>query len=334
MKIITIEEHYASKKLIQETEKYANEELTKRKLNTELSQYYYKFSKELTGLYDIEERLKFMEDNKIDMQILSYSNSLNTNIPKDKQVEIYKKANNELYEVTKKYPDKFLAFAILPLSDIDESIKELNRCINDLGFKGVMLDSNFNGMFYDDEYFLPVFKELEKLDVPIYLHPSFVDKRVVDFYYKSNSWDDLTTVLLSSAGFGWHLDIGMQFIRMIVSGLFDKCPILKVIVGHWGEVVIYYIDRMNGLLTPGKVNIKKNIIEYFKENIYVTPSGILSSDMMDFCIKKIGINHIIFSLDYPYVPLKNANEFIEKSSLSKEDKEKIAHINAEKLFKL
>lgn len=228
-----------------------------------------------------------------------------------------------MYDLIQKYPDKFLAFAILPLNDIEASVNELNRCVNEFGFKGIMMDSNYNGKFYDDEYFLPVFKEAEKLDVPIHLHPSFVDKRIVDLYYKSKSWGDTTTLLLGSAGFGWHADIGVELLRMIFSGLFDKCPNLKIIAGHWGEVVSYYIDRMNAFMTPGTLDIKKTVAEYFKENIYLAPSGILSEDMMDFCIKKVGIDHVLFSLDYPYVPLENSNKFIEESELSKEDQEKL-----------
>lgn len=332
MKIITIEEHIGNKKINEAAEKYCDPAISRKQLSEELAAMYPSFSN-VPGIYDMDERLKFMENNGVSMQILSYSNTIPRNIPADREVYYNALANDELKKIVDADSEHFAAFATLPMQDGDSAAKELERCVNQLGFKGALLDARPNGYNFDDERYLPLFEMAAELNVPISLHPSFVDKQIGDYYYKG-SWNTVTELMIGSAGFGWHLDAGISLLRLVLAGIFDRYPTLKLILGHWGEVVVYYLDRMQ-MLSPEKTGLKKHIADYFRENVWYTPSGMLSQSDMEYCIKMFGTDHIIWSLDYPYVPLKGTDKWLmENSALSDEDKKKIAHLNAEKLLKL
>ena len=333
MRFITLEEHISSPQIKELCREYIDPSLSMRKLPEALVPGYDKL-REDARLADLDYRLAYMEKNGVDVQVLSYANSMPTELPADKAVEFYRMCNDEIRKLMDLYPGKFEGFAILPLQSPEAAAEELERCVVELGFKGAMMDSCFNGHFYDEPCFLPVFAKAAELDVPLSLHPSFVDEKVTDYYYRSPNWGDGVTGALASAGFGWHLDVGMQLLKLVLSGIFDKYPNLKLITGHWGEVVVYYIERLNQIMSCDKTGLKKPLIDYYRENIYYTPGGMLSEAQMEYVIKMFGVDHILFALDYPYVAVEDGIRFIEESKLSDEDKEKIAHGNAERLLKI
>ncbi len=140
--------------------------------------------------------------------------------------------------------------------------------------------------------------------------------------------------ILATYGLGWHLEPGVQVLRMMLAGIFDRFPTLKVISGHWGEVAPYFIGRFDQSLPPSKTGLAKKISEYYRNNVWVSPSGMYDYDNLEFCIRKFGIDHILFSTDFPYIRQTDAAAFIKNAPLSPIDREKIAHINAEKLLKI
>lgn len=332
MKIITIEEHIGSRKINEEARKYCDPTIDKKQIDDKLAAMYPKFS-DVPALYDMNRRLEFMADNGVEMQVLSYSNTIPRDIPAEKERYYYALANDELKRVVDADTKRFAAFATLPMQDGYAAAKELERCVTQLGFKGALLDARPNGYDFDDELYLPLFEKAAELDVPLSLHPSFVDKRVANYYYRG-SWNTVTELMVGSAGFGWHLDVGISLLRLVLAGIFDRYPTLKIISGHWGEVVVYYLDRMQ-MLAPERTGLNKPIADYYRENVWYTPSGLLSQADMEYCLKMFGTDHIIWSLDYPYVPLRDSDKWLlNNSALSDLDKEKIAHLNAEKLLKL
>lgn len=121
---------------------------------------------------------------------------------------------------------------------------------------------------------------------------------------------------------------------MILAGVFKKFPKLKVISGHWGELVPFYLSRFDQCFSPSVTGLKENFSFYFKRNVWVTPSGIFDHDNLDFCIRKLGVDHILFAADFSYLPQEESRSFIEKANLSDEDKEKVAFKIAEKLLHL
>ena len=332
MKMITIEEHITN-----------DDDLTKmmQSQDDDSDRDRMKFFKEKATvdgkLTDIEEfRLPYMDSTGIDIQILSYINLASGMLEGEERTNSCIRGNDFLKQQIDKHPDRFLGFACLPLWDVEASCNELERCVKDYGFKGALVQGKFDGHFLDEKIFLPIFQKAAELDVPIYFHPSMPVQEIQDYYYNSNdgSWSEEVANEFGSAAFGWHLDIGIQVVRMILSGVFDKFPDLKIITGHWGEGITFMLDRMDYMMPKSITGLKMNISDYYKENIYITPSGIESQINLEAVTKYIGAEHIIWAVDYPYLRNETVVDFLLNSNLTDEKKELISHKNAEKLFKI
>ena len=332
MKVITIEEHITSEEDLKNMMGSQAGDLGKDRMKFFMEKA--TVDGKLTDTENI--RIPYMDKVGIDMQILSYINLASGSLKGDERTNSCIRGNEFLKEQIDKHPDRFSAFATLPLWDVQASCKELEKCVKEYGFKGALVQGKFDGHFLDEKEFIPLFEKAEELDVPIYFHPSFPVKEIQDYYYnsKDGSWSDEVANEFSSAGFGWHLDIGIQVVRMILSGIFDRLPNLKIITGHWGEGMISMLDRMDYMMPKTQTGLKKNISEYYKENIYVTPSGIESEINLEAVTKYVGADHIIWAVDYPYLMNDSVVDFLMNSNLSDEEKELISHKNAEKLFKL
>jgi predicted TIM-barrel fold metal-dependent hydrolase len=165
----------------------------------------------------------------------------------------------------------------------------------------------------------------------VYIHPQLPSEAVVNAYY--TGFDPVVNDALSGPAFGWHAETGIQFIRLILAGTFDKLPNLQVILGHWGEAVFFYIERVNLLSTATKGKLDRTVAEYFKENCYLTPSGMFFPRMMHEAIQIIGVDRIMYSVDYPFVSPADgaARHFLMASGIPDVDKAKIAHGNWERL---
>lgn len=278
-----------------------------------------------------------MDEEHIDMQILSYINPMNSpSIPNDIRTEYAAKGNDFLKATVDQHPDRFAAFATLPLWDPEASVKELECSVNELGFKGALVTGKTDGHFLDEKRYTPLFEKAAELDVPIYFHPSMPVDNILNYYYKSQEgdWNDTAALRFGSAGFGWHIDIGIQMVRMILSGIFDRIPNLQLVTGHWGEGMISMLDRLDYMLPPEITCLKQHISDYYRQNIYITPSGIKSQVNLEATVKYLGADRIIWSVDYPYIRDKGFTDFLLNSGLTSEQKEQIAHGNADKLFKL
>ena len=282
MKIITVEEHFMVKEINDRFNEIIKpkDEFDKNQLN------FVNMFVNRGQITDIDEqRITFMNENGIDAQIIGYGNNSPMHISKeDGAVELCKFANDKLAEACKKYSGRFYGYATLPVDSVEESVKELERCVKELGFVGVMINGPFQGHFLDEERFYPIFEKAAELDVPVYLHPTEVSKELRDYYY-SGSWNERTTNVFSGFGIGWHYDTAMHLMRFILSGIFDKLPNLKMIVGHWGELLPFYFDRMDEHLSTAVTELNNNIKYYFENNIYTNPSGIWSKNDFDFVLK-------------------------------------------------
>ena len=335
-KIITIEEHFVLKSISQKVAAFNIKQNGGMAPNDTVQ-------KELTAIGlptpdDIEDvgerRIKFMDEAGIDMQVLSYGPGSPQNITdKTLAVELCREANNELAHLIKLHPARFAGFAILPVADPKSAAEELNRAMKESGLKGAMLSGTFNGRFFDEPEFLPIFSKAQELNVPLYMHPAIIPKSIAAHYYQSSNWSAVTGAMFASAGYGWHVDSGIAIVRLIVSGIFDKLPGLKLISGHWGELVPFFLNRLDDQL--GKtLKLDRKTSDYYKSNIYITPSGLFSEAQLKYVIEELGADKIIYSGDYPFLIDKGTRQFLERASISREDKEKIGYKNAEKLLSL
>ena len=334
-RIITIEEHFVLKDISQKVAAFNIKQNGGMSPNDAVQKELMAIVLPANDIEDVgERRIQFMDESGIDMQMLSYGAGSPQNITdKALAIELCQQSNNELAHLIKLHPTRFSGFAILPVTDPTAAAEELNRSVKELGLKGAMLSGTFNSRFFDEAEFLPIFSKAQELNVPLYMHPAIIQKDIAAHYYHSNNWPAVAGAMFASAGYGWHVDSGIAIVRLIVSGIFDKLPGLKLISGHWGELVPFFLNRLDDQL--GKtLKLGRKISDYYKSNMYITPSGLFSEAQLKYVIEELGSDKIIYSGDYPFLINKETRQFLERVSISEEDKEKIAYKNAENLLSL
>ncbi|MEZ8414526.1 amidohydrolase family protein [Vibrio splendidus] len=287
--------------------------------------------------FDIDDigagRIAHMDVANLNIQVLSALTPGAQNLPGEEGIQYARKLNDMIAkEVIPAYPDRFRAFAILPLRSPEAAADELERCITELGFVGAMTYGEINGKFLDDPEFSPVLARAEALNVPIYIHPNRASQQVLDTYY-SNMNDPFSAAMLSGPGYGWHQEVALQCMRMIVQGTFDKYPNLQIIVGHMGEGLPFYYWRFGDDLTratKGKLN--KPIQQYINDNFWITTSAFFRDELLQLALSVMGEDRVMFATDYPFVSALEGTEWFRGVSLPRKTKEKIAYQNAQKLL--
>jgi uncharacterized protein len=275
-----------------------------------------------------ENRLRVMDEAGIDMQVLGHGMFPATTAPLGK----VQAANDTAAERVRSHPQRFAAFAALPLATPEMAAQELDRTVRQHGFRGAMINGIIGGKFLDDPQFDPLLAAAERLDVPLYLHPAYPD-RVADIYYKG-SFSDLVGFTLGSTAAGWHWEAGLHVLRMIVSGVFDRHPGLQVIIGHLGELIPFYWERIEYWLEPRVDGCKRRVRDYFFTNVHITTSGYSTNPPFELALKVFGADRLMFSVDWPFSPLPPAVKFLRHIPVSEADREKIAGGNAAKLLRL
>lgn len=277
-------------------------------------------------------RIADMDKHGISMQILSCP-SKSQLLPKNKAPQIVSETNDFLADTVKKHPDRYGAFALLPWSNVEAAVKEVER-VKKLGFQGVLLSGRATGgdAFLDDKRFIPVLEACATLELPIYIHPGAPLNAVQKPYYGGLGHE--VSARLSLHGWGWHNEAGIQILRTILAGRFDRFPKLQLIAGHWGEMLPFFLSRIDQSMPQMVTKLDRTVTDTFKEHVYVTPSGIFDYPQLKFCVEVLGAERIIHSVDCPFISNEGAVPFIENAPLCDADKELIAYKNAEKLFKL
>ncbi len=276
-------------------------------------------------------RLAQMDQHKIDMQILSCS-SPPQNTPIGSEVALTIQANDRLAESVRTNPTRYGGFASLPWRHPDAAADELERAVKQLGFVGAMLLGRPGEVFLDDARFEPILSKLDELRVPLYVHPGYPLPAVQQPYY--GNLDKQVTARLSLFGWGWHNEAGIQLLRLLLAKKFDRFRNLQIISGHWGEMVPFYLQRLDDMIPQEVSGLSRSITDTFKQHVYVTPSGMLNLPHFEFIRSVVGVDRILYSVDYPYLTLAGARRFLETLPVSVEDREKIAHANAEELFRM
>ncbi len=273
-------------------------------------------------------RLKEMDEAGIDVQVLSHGQPSVQNFDAETAVTLARGANDRLYQAVQTHPDRFAGFATLPTPDPRAAADELDRAVGELGFKGAMVHGPTNGVFFDDKRFWPIFARAEALDVPLYIHPSYPHADVVNAYYKDYATDYPWFV---KSAWGYTVEAATQAIRLVLSGVFDAHPGLKIILGHMGESIPFSLWRIDQSLSrPGNRSVPFR--EIFCEHFYITTSGNFSSPALLCCVMEMGVDRILFSVDYPFVANAPGVEWIDKVPLCAEDRNKILNGNATRLL--
>jgi 2,3-dihydroxybenzoate decarboxylase len=284
-------------------------------------------------LFDLTDiRLKDMDAAGIDFQVLSHGAPATQRGDAGAAVALARGANDRLREVVSAHPDRFAAFACLPTPDPKAAADELERAVTKLGFKGAMVHGLTNGVFFDDRRFWPIFERAQALGVPLYVHPATPHPAVVEAYYKDYVKE---FPAITNAGWGFTVETATQGIRLVLSGVFDAYPGLKIILGHLGESLPFSLWRISHAMSrPGNRSTAASFRDYFCKHFWITTSGNFSNPALLCCVMELGVDRILFSVDYPYVANKPGTEWLPTIPLSAEDRTKIMSGNAERLLRL
>ncbi len=278
-----------------------------------------------------EARITSMDAAGIDVQVLSHGAPSTQKLDAATGVPVARAANDRLYEICRAHPGRFAAFAALPTADPKASADELGRCVDKLGFKGAMIHGLTGGeLFFDDRRFWPIYERAQALGVPLYIHPANPHPAVVDAYLKDYA-EAFPGIL--NAGWGFTMETATAGIRIVLSGVLDKYPDTKIILGHLGEALPFLLWRIDMALNrPGNAGVAFR--DAFCAHFHVTTSGFFSDPALLLCIQEMGIDRILFAVDYPFVPIEPGPKWMERVMLNSEDKAKLLHGNAERLLGL
>jgi 2,3-dihydroxybenzoate decarboxylase len=318
---ITLEDHFATPDTLPDSERYFLPE---------------GWREMRSRLLDIRERrLREMDAHGIETMILSLNSPAIQAIHETgRAIEIAKKANDFLAAEVANNPGRFQAFAALPMQDPDAASREMERCVRELGFRGAMVNgfsqvgSEDTAVFYDLPRYLPFWATVEKLGVPFYLHPRepLVSRQQ---HYEGHPW-------FLGAAWAFGVETSIHALRLMASGLFDRYPALKMILGHLGEGLPYNAWRIDHRIgkTPRGIPAKKTITQYLRTNFFLTTSGNFRTSTLLAAIAEVGADRILFSVDYPFEEIGEGTDWFDRADISDADRSRIGRENALQLFRL
>jgi predicted TIM-barrel fold metal-dependent hydrolase len=323
MRTITLEEHFATLGFL---------EGPGQKLKERALRFGGRAANLLEQLCDLgDKRIAEMDAAGIDMQVLSLTSPGAEQLDAAEASTFARQTNDYLVDAVRTHPTRFGGFATLSVSDPTAAVAELERTVSDYGLKGAVINGHIQGRYLDDKFFWPIFECAEALNVPIYLHPTEPPKAVVEASYAG--FTPVLTEMFSGPGWGWHIETALHVIRIVLGGTFDRYPGLQLVVGHMGETLPFMLQRLD-VMPMAMTKLSRPISSYLRENIHYTFSGFnYTATFLDLLLQ-VGVDRIMFSADYPYASMDQARAFLKALPVSTADRERIAHGNAERLFKL
>lgn len=275
-----------------------------------------------------EARLRLMDETGVDVQVLSLTAPGLNNLD-SRSIGLAQRTNDLLAATIAAHPARFQGLATLSIPVPSEAVRELTRSVGELGLKGAMLSGRVREKNLDHSDHWPIFECAAGLGAPLLLHPQIPQQSIREGYYSGFGGE--VDLAFATYGIGWHYEAGVQFVRLVLAGVFDRFPGLQIILGHWGEVVLFYVERLAMLSRTAR--LERPFMDYVQNNLYVTASGLFSQSYLQRSVEIVGIDRILFSTDYPYVhrPGGGARRYLEEAMLDERGKEKFAHANWERL---
>jgi predicted TIM-barrel fold metal-dependent hydrolase len=271
-------------------------------------------------------RLREMDEADIDMQVLSEAEPGVQNLAPEQAVPLARVSNDLLFEAIKRNPDRFAGFATLPTPDPAAAARELERTVKELRFCGAMVHGSTRGHFLDERQFWPILETAAALDVPIYLHPCTPHPAVLDAYYKDYPQ-------LGRAALGFGIEMSVQAARLVMSGVLDEFPRLRIILGHLGETLPFVLWRANDTLAR-RATLRRSFREYFRDHFFITTSGNFSHPALQCAIAELGVERILFAVDWPFQRNREAVDFIKRAELAPDDRQQIFGSSARRLLRI
>jgi len=318
MRIIAVEEHFVTPAFVSGPGKAAIERFrTSRAGGAEL----------VERLSDVgDQRVAEMDAANIDMQVLSLNSpGVEQSDPQD-AIVCARDANDFLADAIQRHPTRFAGFAALPTPTPDAAADELERCVRKLGFKGANINGHTRGRYLDDLFFTPILERATTLNVPIYLHPTVPPQPVVDALY--GGFSPAVSAVFASGGWGWHIETAVHVLRMVLGGVFDRYPDLQVVIGHLGEGIPFMLPRLNRNLPTQMTKLERPVAHYLRQNVHYTFGGFNFTPSFLNLLLEVGVDRIMFSVDYPYCSMQESRRFLEHLPVSDVDRGRIANGNA------
>jgi len=285
-------------------------------------------------LLDLDaERISDMDATGIDVQLLSLTAPGVNALEADEAKALSVSANDEVAEAIAHHPGRFAGLATFAPQDPAHAANEIERGVRKLGLKGAILNAHCRNEYLDDPKFWAIFEACEALDVPVYLHPAGPSNGLIQPMLEKG---------LDGAIFGFGVDTGLHALRLIVSGLFDRFPKLKLVLGHLGEALpfwLFRLDYMHRATVAAKryqalKPLERRISDYMRENVYVTTSGMACPATILYCRQQLGAAHVLYAMDYPYQFVAEEVTAQDELPLGDDDKAGFFQRNAETLFRL
>jgi 2,3-dihydroxybenzoate decarboxylase/5-carboxyvanillate decarboxylase len=285
----------------------------------------------LEGLLDVDERrIKEMDEHGVDMAVMALTAPGVQMFDADTAAELAILANDRLAEVIAKHPGRFVGLATVPPHAPKRAAQEMERAISRLKLNGFMINSHTNNEYLDNQKYWPILEAAEALGYPIYIHPraasDLMSGPLRDFGMDSAMW-------------GYGVEVGTHAVRIMASGVLDRFPKLKIVIGHMGEAVHFWLWRITFMNSRAQKigrapKTQLDMDGYFRRNFAITTSGVEDPLALEYSIKKLGVENVMWAIDYPYQPTEPAVRFMDEAPLSDEDKAKVYGSNAERIFRI
>ena len=274
----------------------------------------------LNKLLDLGEgRIKLLDEAGIDKAVLSLAAPGTEPFPPTVGTRVAKETNDVLAEAVGRFPDRFEGYATLAPKDVESAVAELERAVKDLGFTGWNTHSNFGDSFLDEKRYWPLLAKAEELDVPIYLHPTYP---IVPQFVTHGMG-------VAGPSFGFGAETSLVVMRMIVGGVFDTFPRLKLVLGHYGEGFPFMLDRVDRPYIQGHVpvdpavapKLKRMPSDYIRDNIVSSTSGNYSPQAFSCTRDSLGTERMVLGTDYPFESMKACMDFLEQQPMDENEKD-------------
>jgi 5-carboxyvanillate decarboxylase len=283
----------------------------------------------LPRLLDIDQqRLAEMDANGVDMHLLSLVTPGVQMFERDTAVQFARLANDRMSEVIRRHPTRFAGLACFAPQDPAAAAKEMERSIETLKLNGFLVNSHTGNVYLDDQRFWPILEAAEALDAPLYIHPRAPSDGMAapfrDYRMEGAIW-------------GYGAETGTHAVRLMLSGALDRFPRIRIVLGHMGEALPFWLWRLDYMASPGSRAALRNKLkpsEYLQRNFAITTSGLDDPLALRFAIEKIGIDRVMWAIDYPFQNTPGSVAFIESATLSDSEREQVAHGNAERIFRI
>jgi 5-carboxyvanillate decarboxylase len=273
-------------------------------------------------------RLADMDASGVDMHLLSLAMPGVQMFEKDKAIALARLSNDRLREIIDRHPKRFAGLAAFAPQDPNAAAKEMERAIHTLKLKGFLVNSHTANAYLDEQRFYPILEAAEALNAPLYIHPRAPSDGM------ATPFNDYR---IEGAIWGYGAETGVHALRLMMSGALDRFPRLKIVLGHMGEALPFWMWRLDFMGAPGGRAGRFNKLkpsEYFKRNFAITTSGVEDPLALRFCIDKLGVESVMWAIDYPFQPTAPAVAFLENTALSEEERKLITHGNAERIFNI